>query len=151
MHKSTADSSHPLLFVIEDNPADVRLVREGIDTIDTEFRVEVINSGQQAAERLTTIGTDSPEDHPDLILLDLNLPGRSGFDLLRTIRNETVFRNVPVVIVSSSENADDIDRAYEHAANAYVTKPADPDDYIGMIDATVDFWIATVTPSASND
>jgi len=113
--------------------------------------LEVINSGQQAAERLTAIGADGPEDHPDLILLDLNLPGKSGFDLLQTVRNETVFRDVPVVVVSSSKNADDINRAYELAANAYVTKPADPDDYIGMIDATVGFWIATVTPSASND
>lgn len=151
MNKSAASSSVPLIFVIEDNPADVRLVREGVDSIDTELRLEVINSGQQAADHLTTIEADSPEDHPDLILLDLNLPGKSGFDLLKMVRTETAFRDVPVVIVSSSENADDIDRAYELAANAYVTKPADPDDYIGMIDATVDFWIATATPSTKND
>jgi len=151
MHKSAADTAVPRLFVVEDNPADVRLVREGVDAIDTELRLEVINSGQQAAERLTAIEADGPEDYPDLILLDLNLPGRSGFDLLQTVRNETAFPNVPVVIVSSSKNADDIDRAYELAANAYVTKPADPDDYIGMVDTTVDFWIATVTPSTSND
>ena len=151
MHKPAADATVPRLFVVEDNPADVRLVREGVDAIDMELRVEVINSGQQAAERLTAIEADDPEDHPELILLDLNLPGRSGFDLLRTVRNETAFRNVPVVIVSSSENADDIERAYELAANAYVTKPADPDDYIGMIDATVDFWIGTATPPATND
>jgi len=151
MHKSAADTAVPRLFVVEDNPADVRLVREGVDAIDTELRLEVINSGQQAAERLTAIEADGPEDYPDLVLLDLNLPGRSGFDLLQTVRNETAFPNVPVVIVSSSKNADDIDRAYELAANAYVTKPADPDDYIGMVDTTVDFWIATVTPSTSND
>ena len=151
MYRSAADSSVPLIFVIEDNPADVRLVREGVDAGDVELRLEVINSGQQAAERLTAIEADGPEDHPDLILLDLNLPGKSGFDLLRTVRTATVFPDVPVVVVSSSENADDITRAYELAANAYVTKPADPDDYIRMIDATVDFWIATVTPSATND
>ena len=151
MHKSAASSPVPLLYVIEDNPADVRLVREGVDATDTELQLEVINSGQQAAERLTAIGADGPEDHPNLILLDLNLPGKSGFDLLQTVRNETAFGDVPVVVVSSSKNADDINRAYELAANAYVTKPADPDDYIGMIDATVGFWIATVTPSATND
>jgi len=151
MHNSATGSSVPLIFVIEDNPADVRLVREGVDAMDTGLRLEVINNGQQAAERLRAIEADGPKDHPDLILLDLNLPGISGLDLLRTVRTETALPDVPVVIVSSSENAEDINRAYELAANAYVTKPADPDDYIGMIDATVGFWIATVTPSASND
>ena len=151
MSKSATSSSVPLIFVIEDNPADVRLVKEGVDATDTEHRVEVITSGQQATDRLTAIEADAPENHPDLILLDLNLPGRSGFDLLRTVRTETAFQNVPVVIVSSSENAEDITRAYELAANAYVTKPADPDDYIEMIDATVDFWLSTATPPATND
>ena len=151
MHKPAADAAVPRLFVVEDNPADVRLVREGVDAADVALQLEVINSGQQAAERLTAMEADSPGDHPDLIVLDLNLPGESGFDLLRTVRIETAFQDVPVVIVSSSENMDDVNRAYELAANAYVTKPADPDDYIRMIGATVDFWLATVTPSASND
>jgi len=150
MYSSVSDMTTPKVFVIEDNPADVRLVREGIDTTGIGIEVTVINSGRQAAERLTAIEADRPEDHPDLILLDLNLPGKSGFDLLETVRTETVFPEVPVVVVSSSENSEDINRAYEQSANAYVMKPADPDDYIGMIDATVDFWIATATPSTNN-
>ena len=150
MYSPASDVSTPNVFVIEDNPADVRLVREGTDATDIEVEVTVINSGRQAAERLTTIEADRPEDYPDLLLLDLNLPGKSGFELLKTVRTETVFPQVPVVVVSSSENQEDINRAYEQSANAYVVKPADPDDYIGMIDATVDFWIATVT-SSTND
>jgi len=66
------------------------------------------------------------------------------------IREETAFPDVPVVVVSSSENREDINRVYEQSANAYVMKPADPDDYIRMIDATVDFWIATATPSTND-
>jgi len=151
MSKSVSSSSVPRVFAIEDNPADVRLVREGVETTETTIELEVINNGRQAAERLTAIEATTPEDHPNLILLDLNIPGKSGFDLLEMIRNETVFQDVPIVVVSSSENPDDINRVYELAANAYVTKPADPDDYIEMIDATVDFWITTATPSATND
>jgi len=151
MNKSTPNATVLRVFAIEDNPADVRLVREGVETTETAIELEVITNGRQAAERLTAIEADSPKDHPNLILLDLNIPGKSGFDLLETIRNETAFQDVPVVVVSSSENPDDINRVYELAANAYVTKPADPDDYIEMIDSTVDFWIATATPSATND
>jgi|AntRauTorcE11898_2_1112593.scaffolds.fasta_scaffold00083_53 CheY-like chemotaxis protein len=150
MYKPVSDSSVPRIVVIEDNPADVRLVKEGIDVTDVDIEVSVINSGREAAERLTAIGADSPEDHPNLILLDLNLPGKSGFDLLETIHNETAFPDVPVVVVSSSENPDDINRVYDLSANAYVMKPADPDDYIEMIDATVGFWITTVI-SSTND
>ncbi|WP_280585812.1 response regulator [Halorubrum sp. Boch-26] len=139
------------MFAIEDNPADIRLVREGVDAADIELALHVLNSGQQAADKLTAIDADSPEDHPDLILLDLNLPGKSGFDLLEVVRNESAFRDVPVVIVSSSENPDDINRSYELSANAYITKPTDPDDYIEMIDATVNFWVVTATRSTANE
>jgi len=138
------------VVAIEDNPADVRLVREGVNATDIKVELQVFNSGQKAVKQLTAIDASSPEDHPDLILLDLNLPGKSGFDLLETIRNETVFQDVPVVIVSSSENPEDVKRCYELSANAYVTKPADPDDYIGMIDNTVDFWITTATLSTND-
>ena len=150
MYSPGSDTSTPKVFVIEDNPADVRLVREGIEATGIEIEVTVLNSGRQAVERLTAIGADRPEDYPDLILLDLNLPGRSGFELLETVRTETAFPEVPVAVVSSSENPEDINRAYEQSANAYVMKPADPDDYIGMIDAAVGFWIVTATPSTND-
>lgn len=145
MTKSTVNSSVPRVFAIEDNPADVRLVEEGVDTAGIELDLQVINSGQRAIDQLTAIDADSPENPPDLILLDLNLPGKSGFELLETIRNETDFQDVPVVVVSSSENPDDINRVYDLSANAYVTKPTDPDEYIEMINATVSFWIASIT------
>lgn len=151
MSRVTTDADVPRLVAIEDNPADVRLLEEGVDAAGIELDLQVINSGQQAVEQLTAVAADSPENHPNLILLDLNLPGKSGLEVLATVRNETVFQDVPVVVVSSSENVDDINRVYELSANAYVTKPADPDDYIGMIGATVDFWIATATASTTND
>jgi len=150
MSKSTANSLPARVVAIEDNPADVRLVKEGVDATEIKVELQVFNSGHQAVEQLTAIDASSPEDYPDLILLDLNLPGKSGFDLLETIRNETVFHHVPVVIVSSSENPEDINRCYELSANAYITKPADPDDYIRMIDDTVDFWITTATLSTND-
>jgi CheY-like chemotaxis protein len=141
----------PRVFIIEDNPADARLVEEGIEATGIDIDFEIIPNGQQAIERLTAIDSEAAKTHPDLILLDLNLPGKSGFEVLAAVRNETAFQDVPVVVVSSSESPEDIKRTYESEANAYVTKPADPDRYIGMIEASVDFWIANVTSSSTNE
>ncbi|ESS09028.1 MAG: HoxA-like transcriptional regulator [uncultured archaeon A07HN63] len=146
MSDATADSPVPRVIAVEDNPADVRLLREGIAAAETTLELTVFNNGQNAADHLAAIAPDAADEHPDLILLDLNTPGRSGFELLELIRTDTAFQAVPVVIVSSSKNPQDIDRAYEQSANAYATKPADPDEHIRMIDATIEFWIATVSP-----
>ena len=143
MTDATAHSAAPRVIAVEDNPADVHLLREGIAVADIDLDLTVYNNGWEAAESLAAIAPDAVDEHPDLILMDLNLPGRTGFELLELIRTDNGFQDVPVVIVSSSENPADIDRAYEQGANAYATKPADPDEYIRMIDATIEFWIKT--------
>ena len=137
----TAKTSVPRVISVEDNPADVRLVEEGIKASGVELELEVIHSGGRAIEQFQTIDSDAVTAQPDLVLLDLNLPDRSGFDVLETIRTETDFQDVPVVVISSSNSNDDIRRVYELSANAYVTKPVDPDEYIQMLQATVNFWI----------
>jgi CheY-like chemotaxis protein len=141
----------PRVVAVEDNPADVRLIKEGVAAAGVELALTVYNSGRTAADRFRAIDAETPADHPDLILLDLNLPGASGLELLTLVRTETPFPGVPVVIISSSESRDDINRAYEHAANAYVTKPTDPDNYIDMIEATIEFWITTAARSPANE
>lgn len=143
MDEQPARTVVPRIVAVEDNPADVRLMEEGIKTAGVELTVTIYNSGRAAADQFKSVNADSPEKHPDLILLDLNLPGRSGLDLLNLVRSESDFSDVPVVIISSSESPDEINRVYEHAANAYITKPTDPDEYIEMIDAIIEFWITT--------
>lgn len=145
MSEQPTDASVPTVFVIEDNPADVRLVEQGIKEAGVELDPQIINSGQRAVERLTEIDSASAQAQPDLVLLDLNLPGKSGHEVLAVVRNETAFPDVPVVVVSSSENSADISRVYDAAANAYVTKPVDPDEYIQMVGAVIDFWIPNTT------
>jgi Response regulator containing a CheY-like receiver domain and an HTH DNA-binding domain len=151
MSDSPSGADVPRVIAVEDNPADVRLLREGVDTADIDLTLTVYNSGRAAADKLTTISADNPAEHPDLILLDLNIPGRSGFELLELIRTESAFQDTPVVIISSSENPEDINRIYEQGANAYIMKPVDPDDYIEMVDATVDFWIARTSRSTRHE
>jgi CheY-like chemotaxis protein len=138
------------VVAVEDNPADIRLVEEGIETIEIGIDLDIYNSGGRAIEELRSIDGDVSAERPDLVLLDLNLPGKSGFDVLRSIRTETTLQNVPVVIVSSSKNSSDMRKAYELSANAYVVKPSDPDEYIQMVRTTIDFW-KRHTMNASHD
>ena len=147
MSDGLTGTADPTVLVIENNPADVRLVKQGVTEADADIDLQVINSGQKAVDSLTAIDADAPGEHPDLVLLDLNLPGKSGHDILGVVRNETAFPAVPVVVISSSENSDDIDRVYDASANAYVTKPVDPDEYIDMVDAVIDFWLSNTTYS----
>jgi CheY-like chemotaxis protein len=144
MSESEIEATTPCVLAVEDNPADVRLIEEGIDEVSVDLELEVINNGQRAVERLARSETNRS---PDLIFLDLNLPGKSGFEVLATIRAETKFLDVPVVVVSSSEKAADIDRVYDSEANAYVVKPVDPDEYIETIESAIEFWIPNASPN----
>lgn len=141
MSDTSVQTRAAILVAIEDNPADVHLLKEGVDAATEGVDLTVINSGQRAIAQLTdTVG--EPRE-PDLILLDLNLPGKSGFEVLEAVRTDSDRRDLPIVVVSSSRNSDDIRRVYELDANAYVVKPDDPDEYIQLIESIVDFWIPT--------
>lgn len=141
MSETVQRNSLPVVLAIEDNPGDVRLIKEGVAAADPEIELRVQNNGSQAIEWLTD-ETQSRE-RLGLILLDLNLPGKSGFDVLQAVREGPQYRGMPVVVVSSSEDPADVRRVYERSANAYVTKPADPDEYVQMIVAAVRFWVST--------
>jgi CheY-like chemotaxis protein len=137
------------VLVVEDNPADVRLVEEGIAAADTDLELRVYNNGNRAVEWITS---DTPQRHqPNLVLLDLNIPGKSGLEVLRAVREESEFSRVPVAVVSSSKNPDDARRVYDQSADAYVTKPADPDQYIQMIGTAVRFWIPTADTQPNDE
>lgn len=150
MNKQRSQST-PRVLVIEDNPADVRLIEEGVATAGIELDLQVYNSGNRAIEQLEAVDTDAVAMHPNLVLLDLNLPGKSGFDVLAFVRSETVFQDVPVVVVSSSENPDDVARVYDAAANAFVTKPTDPDEFISMIGSAIEFWLTNGTSRPTHE
>ena len=140
----------PLVVSVEDNPADVHLIKEGVDAVGGDIELLVYNNGQRAVEQLTGDG-DVPVESIQLVLLDLNIPGKSGLEILRLLREDPQYGAVPIVIVSSSENPADIRRVYDASANAYLTKPADPDEFIQAIAAAVRFWMTTLNNTPSHD
>jgi CheY-like chemotaxis protein len=141
-----APQSRPArILLVEDNPADVRLTREMLR--ESKVRNDlVVASDAEEAERILGLGRDpaTADARPDLVLLDLNLPGKSGHELLEEIKTDAELRRIPVVVLTSSEAEEDIQKSYDRYANAYVTKPVDLDGISRVVRAIDDFWLQVV-------
>ncbi|MEY7850340.1 response regulator [Natrarchaeobius sp. A-rgal3] len=138
MNEFTPDEPVDILLV-EDNPGDVRLTLEAFESTDSEIEFHTVTDGEAAAEYVAR--DDELDIHPDIILLDLNLPRVDGFTFLEHLKRDLDFPPPPVLVLSSSETESDIRESYERAANAYLTKPQSPDEFDSMAQAIEDFWI----------
>jgi two-component system, chemotaxis family, response regulator Rcp1 len=132
------------VLLVEDNPGDVRLTREALKEGKVRNNLHVAPDGVEALAFLRREGPHAGAPRPDLILLDLNLPRKSGREVLEEIKADASLRQIPVVILSSSEAEQDILRAYDLHANCYVTKPVDLDQFITVVKSIEDFWFTIV-------
>ncbi|MBL4686390.1 MAG: response regulator [Nannocystaceae bacterium] len=130
------------VLLVEDNPADVELTKRALSRGPLRSRIRVAREGASALQMLregsvsvTTIG---------LVLLDLNLPGMSGFDVLREMKADKKLCRIPVVLLSTSGRQADVDRAYDLGAASYVVKPVDLDVYIETMSVIEAYWMRTV-------
>ena len=132
------------ILLVEDNPADVRLTREALREGKVRNNLHVAPDGVEALKLLRNEGKYADVPRPDLILLDLNLPKKDGREVLEEIKADPSLRNIPVVILTSSQAEQDILRAYDLHANCYVSKPVDLDQFIEVVRTIEDFWFTIV-------
>lgn len=133
------------ILVVEDNPGDVRLIREALRDSKTPSSVQVARDGMEAMSILQRQGEFAAAPRPDLIMLDLNLPKKGGWEVLREIKLNSALKTIPVVVLTASEAEDDISRSYELHANCFVTKPSNLDEFLNVVGTIYEFWLATVT------
>lgn len=139
IHQIECQPANPIdILLVEDNPGDVRLIQEAFKTTDRETTLHAITDGDDAMEFLTQQTTE--DSLPDLVLLDLNLPGKSGCEILRTIRDEPQLQHLPVIMLTSSRANEDVTRCYETGANAYLTKPDDMAAFSSLVETVERFW-----------
>jgi len=131
------------VLLIEDSPSDARFVREGLSELDIPTTLHVITDGARAVEFLTAHTGDA--SRPDLVILDLNLPGLRGHDVLSSIRAHEDLSGIPVAVMSSSKALEDIAESYRRHANCYVVKPIDLDEYLARIRELGRFWAKVAT------
>jgi CheY-like chemotaxis protein len=132
------------ILLVEDNKGDVGLIEEVFEEAKIKNNIHVAEDGEEAMLYLHGEGKFSGSQRPDIILLDLNLPKKDGREVLREIKEDDALKNIPVVILTTSTAENDILRAYELHANAYVTKPLDFDQFIKVVGSIVNFWLEIV-------
>ncbi len=134
----------PTILLVEDDPTDVFNIQRAFRKADLASGMEVVTDGEQAIHYLSAQSCYEDRDRypvPALVLLDLKLPRYSGFDVLSWLRNESDFRYLPVVVLTSSDQTADIERAYALGANSYLTKPPSPGTLLEMMQAMGMFWL----------
>jgi CheY-like chemotaxis protein len=132
------------ILMVEDNPGDVRLTMEALNGAKIRNHIDVVQDGVDAMAFLRRAGKYANSVQPDLILLDLNLPKKDGREVLAEIKSDEHLRRIPVVILTSSQAEQDIVKAYDLNANAYVSKPVDLEQFITVVKAIEDFWLEIV-------
>jgi two-component system, chemotaxis family, response regulator Rcp1 len=132
------------ILLVEDNPGDVRLTIEALKEGNVSNHISVVGDGRHAMEFLLNKGEYADAPRPDLILLDLNLPGMDGRDVLSEIKKDDKLKCIPVIILTTSKDEQDIMKTYKLHANCYITKPVLLDDSMKMVKLIEEFWLSLV-------
>ena len=132
------------VLLVEDDPGDVVMTREAFQDYKVRNQLHVVNDGTEAMAFLRQEGEFAGRPRPDLVLLDLNLPKMDGREVLEAIKSDPELSSIPVVVLTTSENEDDVLRSYSLHANAYVTKPVDFERFIDVVRQIDDFFVSVV-------
>lgn len=140
-----ADVSSIEILLVEDNPADIRLTQEVFKQAKLHNELHVAEDGETALAMLR----DPARRKPDLILLDLNLPGMDGREVLVELKRDPELLGIPVVVLTTSTSEKDVLTAYQHHTNCYIVKPVDLNQFIAVIQQVQEFWFSIVRLPAS--
>jgi CheY-like chemotaxis protein len=143
------------ILLVEDNPADVEIAMEAFRRSNKGNRVYVCRDGEEALDFLFQrgrFGKAGSAPRPDLILLDLNLPGKSGVDVLEQIKRDDRMQSIPVVMLTTSDRDEDVSRCYKMGANNYLTKPVQFEDCLKLVAHIQDYWldVSKLPPKGTN-
>jgi len=136
------NEDYPGILLAEDNPDDVELTLEALSQHNLANRVTIARDGVEALEYLRCEGSfsDRAPCHPAVVLLDIKMPRKDGLEVLREIRGDPALRMLPVVILTSSREEQDIITSYDLGVNAYVVKPVEFDAFIEAVEQLGVFW-----------
>lgn len=133
------------ILVIESNPDHARLIATALTQNAPQRQIMLVEDGTQALDFLHRRGAYQEVSRPDLILLDLNLPGRDGKEVLTEIKTDSQFKRIPIVILTTSDREEDILKSYALQGNCYVIKSYDLDQLFQIVKRIEEFWLGIVT------
>lgn len=132
------------ILLVEDNPGDVLLIKEALADAKVRNNLHVVKDGVEALTYLHKEKQYINALRPMLILLDLNLPKKDGQEVLKEIKSDENLRRIPVVIMTSSQDEEDVLKAYDLQANCFITKPVNFEQFIKVVKSIEDFWFTVV-------
>lgn len=133
------------ILLVEDNEGDVVLTRDAFEESKFKTQLSVVKNGQDALDFLFKRGSFEKAEKPDLILLDINIPIINGLDVLQEIKLDESLKKIPVIILTTSSNENDVNKAYLNYANSYIVKPIEFDDFLKAVLQIEEFWIQLST------
>ncbi|SDA83328.1 Response regulator receiver domain-containing protein [Algoriphagus alkaliphilus] len=129
------------ILLVEDNEGDILLTTEALETMQIAKEISVAKTGNEAIDYMTQSGDYAEIDLPDLVLLDINLPIKNGFEVLSAIRAHEKSKHIPVIILTTSSSIPDQSASNHLKANLFITKPTDMDAYEHMVREIEKFWL----------
>ena len=132
------------VLLVEDNPGDAQLTRIALEDSKISIHLNVVEDGVEAMAFLRKQEKYIKAAHPDIVLLDLNLPKKDGREVLAEIKADENLKRIPVVVLTTSQAQEDILKAYNLSANCYITKPVDFDQFVKIVQSIENFWFAIV-------
>lgn len=139
------DAKPKIILLVEDSKADIRLIQEVLKTSITPHELISVRDGVEAMAYLRQEGDFKDASRPNLILLDLNLPKKDGREVLSEIKADPILKRIPVVVLTTSRNEDDIFHSYELHVNCYISKSRNLSELFRIIKDIETFWLSTAT------
>ena len=131
------------ILIVDDDPADAEIIQELLEECATALEIHVVHDGVDALEHLSSCTRVPGGGLPDLVLLDLNMPRKDGREVLQEIRATEQLQHLPVIILTTSQEDEEIEQAYRLGANCYISKPAAMADFERLVNAIELFWMQT--------
>ncbi|EHC08664.1 response regulator receiver protein [Fischerella thermalis JSC-11] len=132
------------ILLIEDNPGDVELTKIALEDSKISVNLNIVEDGVEAIAFLRREGKYANVPHPDIVLLDLNLPKKDGREVLAEIKADEKLKRIPVVVLTTSQAEEDVLKVYNLSANCYITKPVDFDQFVKIVQSIENFWFTIV-------
>ncbi len=132
------------ILVVEDDPGERRLLLEALRAAPAPKNVSVVGDGVETMAFLRREGRHAGSPRPDLIILPMTMPRGDGPRLIAQIKSDPRLRPIPILVLTSSQSEQDVDRAYDSLANCYVVKPVEMDKFFSVVKGIVDFWLGVV-------
>lgn len=133
------------ILLVEDNEGDIFLTTEALEDSNFINEISIAKDGQEALDFVFKTKGFENKSTPNLILLDVNLPKKSGHEVLQELKSHELSRKIPVIMLTTSSSKRDIDLSYQHHANCFITKPVEVSDFLEAIASIEQFWLRTVS------